>query len=247
MNINDITIVIPTSVIPDHPSTEIIDATIKSVRYHFPNNEIILQIDGIRQEQQHRKENYNEYKSRLLWKCLHEYSNVLPVIFNKHSHQTTMMKETISLIRTPLLFYIESDLPLRTDREIPWQDMMDMLDDPDKANTIRLYLNESIPSEHQYLMHEPVGDFLKTSQWSQTPHISRLDYYLKQLLPFVNDCSYIEDIFYGKVMQENWENHKLWIYYPDNGKEMSRCLNLDGRKNLRKFTSDDDAWNLTET
>lgn len=66
---------------------------LKNIRFHFPNNEIILQIDGIREEQRQYEDEYNEYKNKVLWKCLHEYKNILPIIFDKHSHQTTMMKK----------------------------------------------------------------------------------------------------------------------------------------------------------
>jgi hypothetical protein len=84
MQIGDVTIVVPTSYIPSHPSTKIIDETIKNIRFHFPNNEIILQIDGIREEQKQYEDQYNEYKNKVLWKCLHEYKNILPIIFDKH-------------------------------------------------------------------------------------------------------------------------------------------------------------------
>ena len=66
MHKRDITIVVVTSVLPSHPSTDIIDETIKSIRFHFPDNEIIMQIDGLRREQNHRKADYDEYKNRIL-------------------------------------------------------------------------------------------------------------------------------------------------------------------------------------
>jgi hypothetical protein len=42
MNSKDVTIVVATSIIPSHPNTDIIDETIKSIRHHFPSNEIIF-------------------------------------------------------------------------------------------------------------------------------------------------------------------------------------------------------------
>jgi hypothetical protein len=56
MNKNDVTIILATSVLPSHPDTSIIDETIKSIRVHFPNNEIIMQVDGLRQEQGDRRD-----------------------------------------------------------------------------------------------------------------------------------------------------------------------------------------------
>lgn len=80
----DITVVVVSSVLPSHPSTAVIDETIASIRHHLPDSEIILQLDGLRDEQLDRKADYDEYKTRVTWKCLHKWSNVLPVVFDKH-------------------------------------------------------------------------------------------------------------------------------------------------------------------
>jgi hypothetical protein len=261
MQIGDVTIVVPTSYIPSHPSTKIIDETIKNIRFHFPNNEIILQIDGIREEQKQYEDQYNEYKNKVLWKCLHEYKNILPIIFDKHSHQTTMMKETIGLVETSLILYVEGDLPLRTDRLIEWQKCFDLIGN-DKANVIRFYLREEVPMEHEHMMCGQEDIFLKTVQWSQNPHLALTEYYRKFILPNVKEINYIEDEIYGKVQTDceylpnqtipsgdvyefkirNWEAHKMFIYYPDKGNNMSRVIHLDGRKSTQKFTNDDNHW-----
>ena len=60
---SEITVVIPTSVLPSHPSTKIIDETIENVRVHLPNCDILLQIDGLRDEQLDRKADYDKYKT----------------------------------------------------------------------------------------------------------------------------------------------------------------------------------------
>lgn len=259
MHINDVTIIIPTSYIPSHPSTKIIEETINNSRFHFPNNEIILQIDGMREEQLEYEPEYLEYKNRVLWKCLHEWKNVLPIIFDEHSHQSTMMKKTIDLVQTSLILYIESDLPLRIDRDINWQECFDMLG-YEKANTIRFYLREEIPQEHMHLMCGQEGNFMKTVQWSQNPHLCLTNYYRNVVLPNVGEKNYIEDEFYGIPLLEcesakskktgfyeatKWKKHKMFIYYPDNGENLSRLIHLDGRQSTRKFTVDDEYWGWT--
>jgi hypothetical protein len=261
MQKSDVTIIIPTSYIPSHPSIKVIETTIKNTRFHFPDSEIILQIDGIRIEQAEYKKDYDEHKNRVLWKCLHEWQNVLPIIFDEHSHQSTMMKKTINLVQTPLILYIEGDLPLRTDRNIDWNKCLDMFE-YNKANTIRFYLREELPQEHIHMMCGQEDIFMKTVQWSQNPHLSFTKYYKDIILSNIGDRNYIEDEFYGKaqvdceylpgeqpVIEEpyvfkirNWEAHKMFIYYPDNGQNMSRVLHLDGRQSTRKFTQDDEFW-----
>jgi hypothetical protein len=253
MHKNDVTIILATSVLPSHPSTKMIDETIKSVRVHFPTNEIIMQIDGLRKEQSDRRKDYDEYKNRILWKCLHEYKNVVPIIFDEHSHQSTMMRNTIDLIQTSLILYVEADAPLTIDQPIDWQKCLDLIE-YEKANTIRFHFETSIPEPHQHLMLGLEDGFMKTSQWSQRPHLTRVKYYKKIVLPSCKDKFFIEDTFHGKVQddispygyfnEDGWNTHKLWIYHPKGS--IKRSYHLDGREGGRKFTSDDDIWGYKE-
>lgn len=249
MHKRDVTIIMATSIIPSHPKTDMIDETIKSIRVHFPDNEIIMQIDGLRKEQKHRKSDYDEYKNRILWKCLHEYKNVLPIIFNEHSHQTTMMRKTINEIQTSLLLYVEGDAPLTPDQEIDWEKCLDMIEYK-KANTIRFHHESVIPESHNHLMLGLEDGFMKTSQWSQRPHLTTVEYYRNIVLPFSDEKTFIEDRFHGKVQddifpydtfsQEGWDKHKLWIYHPEGN--IKRSYHLDGREGTQKFTKDDEIW-----
>jgi hypothetical protein len=243
MNKNDITIVVATSVLPSHPDTDIIDETISAIRSHFPDNEIILQMDGLREERLARKPDYDEYKSKVLWKCMHEWKNVLPIIFDDHCHQTTMMKKTIDIINSAAMLYIEGDAPITPDCEIDWQKCLDMLE-YNKANTIRFHFESVIPEEHGYLMFGLEDGFMRTTQWSQRPHLSTVKYYRDTVLPFSEEKTFIEDRFHGKVQDDEWDQHKLWIYHPEGS--IKRSYHLDGRRGTQKFTVDDDAWGYTE-
>jgi hypothetical protein len=135
----------------------------------------------------------------------------------------------------------------------------------DEAYAIRFYLREEIPEEHMHMMCGEYNGFMKTAQWSQNPHLSLTNYYRNVVLPNIKDYNYIEDEFYGKAQTEceylpgeniikeepyvfkirNWEAHKMFIYYPDNGINMSRVIHLDGRQSTQKFTSDDNHWSWT--
>lgn len=256
MDKKDITVILVTSVIPSHPETYIVEETIKSIRHHLPDNEIILQIDGLREEQAHRKEQYDEYKNRILWKCLHEWENIIPIIFEEHSHQSTMMKKTIDMIKTPLMLYVEGDTPLVIDEPIDWTACVNLIDSG-RANTVRFYHEAVVPQEHEWLMIDVVGEFLQTYQWSQRPHLSSVTYYREHILNDIPDKYFIEDYIHGRIHEayivpwakhgskEGWNIHKLWIYYPD-PKNSKRSYHTNGRQGLRKFTGDDISWGLTE-
>jgi hypothetical protein len=243
---DDITVIIPTSVLPSHPSTAILDETIASIRHHLPKSEIILQIDGVRQEQLGRTEDYNKYITKVLWKCLHKWKNVLPIMFSEHSHQTNMMKATIDLIKTPLLLYVEADCPLVLDETIDWVKCIQMIYSGE-ANTVRFHFEGVIPKEHEHLMLGEKNGFMRTVQWSQRPHLSSVLYYKDVILPTVREKYFIEDTFHGTVMidwddhgQIGWNKHRLWIYYPDK-KNIKRSYTTDGRQGGLKFTSDDEV------
>ena len=251
MKTSDITFIVPTSVLVTHPDTAIIDQVIGSIRKYFPDNEIILQVDGLREEQGHRKEQYDEYKNRILWKSLHEYKNVLPIILPEHCHQSTMMERTIDMIKTPFMFYVEGDIAFKDNLDIDWEEVFNLLAS-EQAYTVRFdTFNKNIHREHRYLMLGQEGNFIKTFQWSQQPHLSYVSYYRDMVLPNTTPKLFIEDKFYGKVFsdchetKDRWDEHRLWLYNPPK-KDIRIVDNLDGRKNLRKFTSDDEAWGLTE-
>lgn len=243
MNKDNVTIIVATSIIPSHPDTYILDETIDSIRSHFSDNEIILQIDGLRKERLNRKDDYDEFKNRILWKSLHQWKNVLPIIFDEHSHQTNMMRETIGLVQTAAILYVEGDAPITPDMEIDWQKCLDMLE-YEKANTIRFHFESSIPTEHDHLMLGLEDGFMKTIQWSQRPHLSLSKYYREVVLPACDERTFIEDKFHGVVQDDGWDKHKLWIYHPEGS--IKRSYHLDGRAGTRKFTQDDDVWGYTE-
>jgi hypothetical protein len=242
----NITVIVATSVLPSHPDTRIIDETISSIKYHLPDAEIIMQIDGLRTEQTDRKADYDEYKNKVLWKCLHQWDNVLPLLFDNLHHQSGMMRKTIEYIKTPLLLYIEGDCPLVTNKKTDWALIQNMILDG-KANTVRLHHEDIIPQEHESLMLGKTDRFTKTIQWSQRPHLSSLIYYKDVVMPTLPEANFIEDTFHGVVMNDyfedgmlGWFKHRLWIYTPKGG--IKRSYTTDGREGGLKYTSDDLVW-----
>lgn len=229
------TVIVPTSYIPSHPNTTVIDQTIQSIRYHT-GSDIILTIDGLRPEHEAMSNDYTEYIRRLLWKCNFEYENVHPILFEKHTHQAGMMKKALTQVHTDLVMYVEHDTPLVTDEPIDWEFLVNTLLKGDVFG-IRLHFEARIPQEHEYLMlPEHDKPFLKaTRQWSQRPHIVRTNFYrgIMQLFSDNADC-FIEDFIHGKCSEGDWNDWRLFIYAPDE-KNIKRSLNLDGRAGGEKF------------
>lgn len=233
-----VTVLVCTSPIPSNPSTELIEVTIDSIRERLPDCEVIVTVDGIRPEQEDRRPAYEEFTRRLLWKCNHEWRNVLPLVFDGLTHQSGMARQAMRLVRTPLVFYVEHDLPLKGD--VPFEEMAAMLDDG-TADVIRVTLNTAIEPLHRHLMldQEPQETHgikaTRTVQWSQQPHLATACYYREMLKQRFDDKPRYIELVMHSVCAGLWHEHgvvawfrnRLWIYTPDG--DMSRCWHTDGR------------------
>jgi hypothetical protein len=115
------------------------------------------------------------------------------------------------------------------------------------SNTIRLYHEAVMPEEHQHLMHGWEGPedsrLLRTTQWSQRPHLSSVAYYRRMMGTYFSKRSkaFIEDKMYGVVSESfnidglaGWLQHRLHIYTPPSA-SWKRSLNLDGRADQEKY------------
>ena len=243
-----VTILIPTSPIPSHPDTKIIENTVQSLRHHFPRAEMVIMFDGVRPELEHRRADYQEYTRRIIWKCQREWRNVLPVVFERHLHQATMTRIVIEndrIIETPLLLFAEHDTPVvvpgdhiswdgivaDTRRPIDWQDIFALILSK-RADMVRLsHRGDGIPPEHQYLMGETVdcgrSKFVKTQQWCQRPHVASTEFYRRILFEDFSATArtMIEDRMMGVCQSYPWEVHKIFIYEP----ELQRSYHTEGR------------------
>lgn len=239
-----ITVVIPVSPIPSHPHTVILEETLNSVRACLPDAEVFLTFDGVRPEQAKRRADYEEFIRRTLWLADHHYGNVLPFIFDEHQHQTGMMRAALDEIETPLVLYVEQDTPLVTDEPIDWKTIFSFVRSGN-ANVVRLHHEGVIPSDHNHLMHghEEFLPFIRTSQWSQRPHIASTAYYRRIMASHfsTNARSFIEDKMYGVVDEAynrdgllGWAQHRIYVYDPGNG-NMKRSYHTDGRAGEAKY------------
>lgn len=237
-----VTAIVLTSPIKSNPSTAIIEETIRSIKKQMPQAQIYIGFDGVREEQEHLRENYNQFIQKALYLCNTEWDAV-PFVFDKHMHQVGMTRAILDQVNTPTVLFVEHDTPLVTDEVIDWIDLIEAIR-LCEANVIRFHYEANIPKEHQHLMIDvPQNGLLKTIQWSQRPHLASTDFYKHILKTYFSDDArcFIEDKLHGVVQQEyaemgfrGWDRWKLFIYYPD-VKNIKRSLNLDGREGAEKF------------
>lgn len=237
---HEITVVIPVSPIKSHPSTEILEQTISSIRFHLPDSPIFITFDGVRPEQEEKRQDYNLFIQEALFKCNTTW-NATPLIFEEHTHQVGMARTILPLIKSPMLLYVEQDTPLVTDEPIEWGYLkLNILDGT--ANVIRFHFEAMIPKEHKHLMLAKLHKLIKTVQWSQRPHLASTAFYDRMLQDNFspNAKCFIEDVIHGKVYNSYlrygdlaWDQWRLFIYAPE--KNLKRSLHLDGRAGEVKF------------
>lgn len=229
---SDVTAVVPTSPIPSHPETKIVEETLDSVRHHLPDAEIILTFDGVRPEQEHLRGDYEEYIRRALWIADKGYGNVCPFVWDEHLHQVGMLRRLIDEIRTPLMLFVEQDAPLERE-SIDWVACTDLIMSG-TAEVVRFHHESAIPPEHEHLMCEREGQFLRTVQYSARPHLASVDYYQRVLADNFSPqaCTFIEDVLHGAAQSEP-EKHRIFIYAPEGN--IRRSYHLDGRAGEPKF------------
>lgn len=235
-----ITVLIPTSPIPSHPSLEIIEQTIESVRERLPNCEILIMCDGIREEQEHYRATYNQYLAKLLWKCNWEWNNILPIVYGEHLHQAEMTRRTLEKVKTPAILFVEHDCPL--EGEIPFEELVNPILFR-RMDVIRLHHETKIGDYHKHLMLDssPIDlmgvPLVRTVQWSQRPHLANTNYY-RQIIArhFPTDSrSMIEDLMHSVAQSNPWDDHRIAIYHNDGN--IQHSITSDGRQSDPKFES----------
>lgn len=244
---NQLTVLIPTSPIPSHPSTAILDETISNIR-KYTDAKIIIMLDGVHSSLEHRREQYNQYRDSVIQKMTAmEYGDCNAIIFDAHEHQARMTRKTLESVKTPLIMFCEHDTSPIGD--IQFSDMCAWVATDPQINCIRFNIFDKIPVEHSYLMLNDgkveVGGcsyrmlYVRTIQWSQRPHIAKTQWYRDILNDFFKHDAktMIEDVMHS-VVQVTYEAMKkdvfgLAIYTPE-GNQL-RSYHSDARQQDTKI------------
>ena len=229
------TVLMPTSPIPSHPDTRIIEETVRSVRERT-DAEILIMADGVRPEQEHLRARYEEYQRRLIWWAARQDS-ICVIRSDVWLHQAGITQRTLPIVETPLILFVEHDAPLMGD--IPFPDLQRIVGGG-TFDVIRLHSEVKILPEHEYLLvdKEPWRVFgqpvLPTVQWSQRPHLARTRWYRDMLDKYfpASARTMIEDRIHGLVQSDGWGPWKVGVYAPEN---MQRSGHLDARGSEPKF------------
>ena len=234
----DITCLISSSPIPSHPSTKIIDETLRSIRYHLPNAPIFIMLDGIRPEQEHYTERYLGYIKNLVGRVVaFKMENVKLVPFQEFQHQALMAMKTLEMVNTPLILFVEHDTPLM-DRPIDWKMLKEAILSG-ATNHIRLHYDEQIHQDHQHMiLGKLTPHLIKCVQFHNRPYLTNADWFRGLLAANFteNSRTWIEDKVYSPISCAPWEDYRLTIYDPEGtGQNMKRSGDKNGRAGDIKY------------
>lgn len=229
---NQLTVIIPTSPIPSHPSTAIIDETIADIR-RYTNARIIIMADGVHESVEHRSINYINYTEDVCRRIVADAYGVSEIIiFAEHKHQSEMTRLILrNIVKTPLIMFCEHDTSPIGD--IPFQQICDLVQNSPITNCVRFNIFDRILEEHQHLMVRPYVEngipLTGTIQYSQRPHIAKTDWYRNMLNKYFEPGrkTMIEDVMHSVVQVNTDINFGLAIYTPE-GNQL-RSYHSDGR------------------
>ena len=217
-----ITILISTSPRPSHPSPRILDQTILSVRSQLPDAPIVIMADGGTES-----EDYTLFLNHIR----DRYSNSVLQAHHSHVQQSGMLERALAEVKTPLILYLEDDWEIHPG--IEWGKLGEIIESG-YANYIRLYACHRIIPCHEHMMHGRVMErgvpLVKTTQWSQNPHLASTSFYRGTILPHcLHRTDMIENIMHGLCAGAAWEEYKLTIYNPEWNGSMCVVTHLDGK------------------
>ncbi len=249
-----ITVIIPTSPVPLHPSTEHIEETIDSVREQLPDAEIIVGCDGVRREQEHLAESYAAYLHRLLWLTNFRWRNVVPILLDDWVHQAGVVRRSLQEVTTPLVLFVEHDTPLVG--PIDWPKLCDLVGSGE-ANAVQFREDVEINEAHEPLMLDHTTRFVRgvqvrrTADWRQRPHLAQTRFYRERIMPGFTEESraMVEDTFYGVVKnrydlygEAGWYDFRVWAYCPGQATDpplgFKRHRHIDSRGDEPKGSTD---------
>ncbi len=255
----DVTVLMPTSPISAHPSTEVIDKTIDDTMGHFKQPaQLIIMADGLR-DHTYASE-YNEYLRRLIWKCNISNKPRLVLTHAEHEHQARMTREALGYVTTKTILFVEHDAPLVPDYEFDFVRLTQPIL-KGEANAIRFHHEAKVLDEHRHLMLELPQmvcgvPLWRTRQWSQRPHLANAEFYRTMLNTYFDPeaRTMIEDVFHGVVDSKvedsgmmAWYEFRLWMYYPaitDKTANIKRSYHLDARGGDKKVIDADTVVDL---
>lgn len=187
-----VTVLIPTSFAPSHPSIVLVRTAVCSVRrvLSLPSTRILVCCDGPPRDADAR-ERYEEYKARLKAFAPTEGSTV--VERSTHGGLPGVLLEGFQWIDTPLVLVFQHDFEVVRSIDVT-KVCETLLRDDLQVKHLRLNHRTTRPIKSDFVLkpyEHPKAPLplLRTSSWSDMPHFARTSYYRERVLPLIRASS----------------------------------------------------------
>lgn len=244
--IDNVSIITPTHILPSAPATHIIEKMLESlygnvIGSRYVNHYVFVDSDITNPNREQYIANLNKLRNT--------YSN-LYIIEVFDSGLKTNYINGLRLSKTPYIFFVEHDWVFL--EKIPLNRFIEVMNNNNHINFIKLSKrdNMELGGWDSILEESPIHDLIKTSSWSNHPHVARkkkwIDEWLNIIDPSVKAIkSYgIEDVMYNKYQEDIHKlgfnrAHEKWGCYNWRTNSGIACIkHLDGSDHYEKNTLD---------
>jgi hypothetical protein len=210
-----ITFITTTSVIPSHPSTSMLEISLKSFFQisGFEKIPKIIVFDEISKDKR-----YDEYKKRVikLLKTNPHFKNTMLIFLNEHHHITGAIRVALKYVKTKYLFIHQHDFQLIKPFDLDL--VLDSMELNPDIKHVRLNKRRNIRLGYDFYIDEYKGKtkipLTRTFGWSDNDHITRKDYYENFVIPKVGNKKIpMEWALHGlerKDLKEDTSKHSIY-------------------------------------
>jgi hypothetical protein len=206
-----ITVVITTSPIPSHPSTEVIDRVCEKIWQQLPGVRIVILADGVHPEETQFADRYAEYLS-----ILAKRKSLTVYIAPSWGHQSGTLRWALienNFVSTPLILFTDHDRTF-TDRPIPWQGLTQTLLDGQFVG-VRFQADAGRKSETEFGTFTPHGiPVVRITQYLNWPTLNRTDYFTEFVDSFGAAKTFLEISESDGFLTQNFERFPYCFYNP---------------------------------
>jgi Glycosyltransferase sugar-binding region containing DXD motif len=217
--LRDLTVVVQSSFVPSHPSTEMIERSIASLCRLGEGFRLLTAFDGCRAEA-HDRRKYLDYKQRARQRLPGEFLEM-----TQWGHSGGTLPPTLERIETPFLLYWEHDWELSADVDV--EGILAALDEHDDVRFIRLNKrrNETQASDRELRQRPGLSPvpLVITPSWSANPHFSTATVFRNFVLPRSRPGELLETPLFHES-QDDYQRLGLDAHYAKWGNCIYGCL-----------------------
>ncbi|MCB1108813.1 MAG: hypothetical protein KDK44_04080 [Chlamydiia bacterium] len=236
-----LTLITSTSVIPSHPSTQMLEITQKSLNLipEFKDCPRIIVFDGIPSHQMNRSTAYEAYKQNVieLAKTNTDFANTKLIFCKEHKHLALALKEAMAQVTTPFVFVHQHDFKII--KPIDAIGLIRSMEDNPNLKHVRLNRRQVMATKWDGKVDNVIEGpsyvpLSRTWGWSDNDHFCPKKYYDEFIFSKIKRKKPMEKVIQPlqrRAERRNRANHKIFgTYIYGNLGDSPIIAHLDGKR-----------------